>query len=464
VRPRSLRARLVGAAALATLVAVALLGVTVELALNHELRSSLDHSLRQRAVDVARLSASAPALLNTPGSLDAPLGGRQLSVEVVDRQSRIVARSASLGGRLLPAGKLLRDAIAHGRSGFRDEHLGKEPIRLRIVPVADTGGPAAGGAVLVASSTSEIEDTLGSLRRLIALFALGAALLGALAAAVLTGRGLRPLRRLSDAAGRIEQTGDPSQRLPDAPARDELGELSQTLNRMLATLERARATERRFLADASHELRTPLTSLRGNAAYIARHGADAEALADLEADAARLGRLLDDLLALEREQAAQRPREPVRLDELVARVVQDEPGVDVEACEPAAVTGERGALERALTNLIENARVHGPADGRIAVALRARGDRVLLSVSDEGAGIPVGDVDHAVQRFWRGAAAGGRPGSGLGLAIVDATVARHGGRLTIEGPRFTLDLPALKDFSRSPGTLTSASHENEVRT
>src|SRR5438046_2852820 len=90
----------------------------------------------------------------------------------------------------------------------------------------------------------------------------------------------------------------PRARAGTAPARDELGELSDTLNRMLAALERARETERRFLADASHELRTPLTSLRGNAAYIARHGAEADALADLEADAARLGRLLDDLLAL----------------------------------------------------------------------------------------------------------------------------------------------------------------------
>src|SRR5207253_5772119 len=128
-------------------------------------------------------------------------------------------------------------------------------------------------------------------------------------------------------------------RLPDPDTDDEVGELARTLNRMLAALDRARETERRFLADASHELRTPLTALRGNAAYIARHGADRDALADLEADAARIGRLLDDLLALEREQAAQRPREPVRLDELVAAATRDEPDIEVEACEPAAVTG-----------------------------------------------------------------------------------------------------------------------------
>ena len=89
---------------------------------------------------------------------------------------------------------------------------------------------------------------------------------------------------------------------------------------MLESLERARATERRFLADASHELRTPLTSLRGNAAYVARHGADAEALRDIEDDVVRLARLLDDLLALEREDGASRPVELVRLSEVVDAV------------------------------------------------------------------------------------------------------------------------------------------------
>ena len=92
MRPATLRFRLIGAAALATLAAVALLGIAVELLLSSQLHSSLDSSLRDRAGQVARLSVSAPALLTTPGTLDAPLGGRELSVQVVDRQARIVAR------------------------------------------------------------------------------------------------------------------------------------------------------------------------------------------------------------------------------------------------------------------------------------------------------------------------------------------------------------------------------------
>ncbi|MDQ6750701.1 MAG: HAMP domain-containing histidine kinase [Actinomycetota bacterium] len=453
MRPRTLRARLVGAAALATLAAVALLGVSVELLLSDQLHSSLDRSLRQRASQVARLSVAAPTLLTTPGTLEAPLGGRELSVQVVDRRRRIVARSSSLGGRLLPGGALERSVVRRGRPGFRDARLGAEPIRLYVAPIADAGGPAAGGAVLVGSSVAEIDDTLDRLRGLIALSAGGAALLGALAAALLTGRGLRPLRRLSAAAGDIERTGDPARRLPDTPTRDEVGELSRTLNRMLGALERAQQTERRFLADASHELRTPLTSLRGNAAYIAAHGPDAGVLSDLEFDAARLGRLLEDLLALEREEAAPGPREPVRLDALAAEAARRSPEVEVEAAHPVSVDGEPDALARALSNLINNARVHGPAGGGIAVAVQARGGRARLTVRDEGPGLTPEDAARAVRRFWRGPGVGERPGSGLGLAIVAATARRHGGALEIDGSRFTIDLPALKDLSESGASL-----------
>ncbi|MCA1688909.1 MAG: HAMP domain-containing histidine kinase [Actinobacteria bacterium] len=318
--------------------------------------------------------------------------------------------------------------------------------------MADAGGPVAGGAVLVASSTAEIEDTLGKIRALVAFSALAAGLLGAAGAALLTQRGLRPLRRLADGAREIADTHDASRRLPAGAVGGELGELTRTLNRMLDSLERARATERRFLADASHELRTPLTSLRGNAAYVARHGADADALLDIEADVARLARLLDDLLALEREDAASRPSEAVRLAEVAEAVCDGHPDVEVTIEDDVGVRGERGALERALGNLVENARRHGPPEGTIDVTLRRRGATALLSVTDRGTGLDPAQVELAFQRFWRGPAAG-RPGSGLGLSIVAATAARHGGRVAVDGARFTLELPVLTDLSEPRARL-----------
>ena len=147
------------------------------------------------------------------------------------------------------------------------------------------------------------------------------ALLAALAAAGLTRRGLRPLRRLAAAAGEIERTADPAQRLPEPATVDEIGQLTGVLNRMLSSLEQARASERRFLADASHELRTPVTTLLGNAEYAVRHGADAEVLQELRDDAAGLARLVDSLLLLERAGATTPALEPLELASLVRAVV-----------------------------------------------------------------------------------------------------------------------------------------------
>jgi signal transduction histidine kinase len=448
----TLRARLIGAAAAATVGAVAVLGATVLVLVYHQLHHELDTTLRARAADVARLAVSAPSLLTAPGALEAPFGGRQLSVEVVDRHGRIFTRSPSLGGRLLPGGPALAAALARGQGAYVDARLSGEPIREFVAPVADAGGPVAGGAVLVGSSTAEIEDTLRKVRALVVFSALAAGLLGAAGAALLTQRGLRPLRRLADGAREIADTQDASRRLPIGPAGGELAELAGTLNRMLESLERSRATERRFLADASHELRTPLTSLRGNAAYVARHGADAEALHDIEADAGRLARLLDDLLALEREDGATRPAELVSLRAIVDSVCADQPDIRVHVEREAAVRGEPGALERALRNLIENARVHGPAGEAIDVGLDERDGTARMSVADRGPGLDPGEVELAFQRFWRGAA-GGRPGSGLGLSIVAATAARHGGRVQVDGSRFTIELPAVRGFSEPRPTL-----------
>jgi signal transduction histidine kinase len=449
----SLRARLAAASAAAILVALALLGIAATLVVEDQLRGTVDRDLRRRAVDVAQLAAVTPGLLEARGSLDLGSGGRQLWVEVRDREGRIVARSDALRGRLLPGTAIRESALHDGRAGFADDRLGDDPVRLYAAPLAATNGPAGGGTVVVASSMGDIEDIFGRLRDAIALAALAAAVLGGLLATALTARGLRPLRRLAVGARAISEAPDVGRRLPEAATRDEVGELSDALNRMLDALDHAREAERRLLADASHELRTPVTSLRGNAAFARRHGADAELLADLEADAERLSRLVEDLLALEREAGAELPGEEVDLEAVVAAVAA--PPVVVTETAPLAVRGQSGPLERALHNLVENASVHGPADGEVRVSLARRGDEAVLAVSDDGPGIPREQAESAPRRFWRGpdAAAGGRPGSGLGLAIVAATAARHGGRLEIDGATVALALPLVRELSKPARTV-----------
>ena len=427
--------------------AVVVVGAGVGVLESRDLHRSLDRSLRQRAIEVSQLSASAPALLTRAGALDTTLGGAQLRVEVLDRRGRIVARSLSLGGRLLPARQLATRAIVRGQGAYATEVSNGERLRLYAAPLADFGGPAAGGAVVVAASQKDVESTLGDLRLLLVLAGVVAAALAALGVFVLLRRALRPLTRLADAATDVERTGDPRRRLPVPGTNDEVGRLAETLNAMLASLERSREVERRFLADASHELRTPLTALLGNVAYLTRHGLNEEVLADLDRDAERLAQLADALLALSREEAASRPKTVVRLDLLAQEAAQLDERVDVVATEPIAVQGDARALERALGNLVENARVHGPADGKIVIRAERAGDLAELSVTDEGGGLRPEEARLAFQRFWRRSSE--RPGSGLGLAIVRATAERHGGRAYAEGARFAIELPALRDFSGS---------------
>jgi len=451
VRSAGIQARVAVAAAVAIVVAVAALGVAVLGRLDAQLNDVLDRQLRARATEVARLAASTPDLLMEPGALEGRLGGSPLFVQVIDPRGRIVARSSGLGSRVLPETAVIDGALDDRRAGYGVARLGADPIRVYAAPLGELGrGPAAGGAVVVAGTTTEIEDTLDSTRGFVIIASLAAALLAAGLATVLARRALRPLRRLSSGARAIEATGDASKRLPDPHVRDEVGALAETLNAMLASLERAREAEQRFVGDASHELRTPLTALRGNLAYVSRHGADPEVLADIEADATRLGVLLDDLLALAREDAAAPLHgEPVDLAEL-AREAADE-RTDVRA-EPAIVQGERPALERAVGNLVANARRHG--QGRVAIEVTGDGDRARLSVSDEGPGLTPEQAEHAFERFWRSPGAP-TPGSGLGLAIVRAIAERHGGRVTVEGSRFTIDLPASQGSLKDPTDTSS---------
>ena len=445
-RPQTLRVRLVLAAAGATLAALALFGVATVVVVRHELRGSLDTALRQRASQVAQLAVSAPAVLNSPGALESPVSGRQIVVEVLDAHGRILGRSLTLGARLLPQGRLTRAAIASGATGFEDVELDGRLFRLYAAPIA-LSGPAGGGAVLVASDTTDIARTTDHLGFVVVLIGVGVALLSALLAALLTRRGLLPLRRLADAAGEIERTADPSRRLPASGAPDEIGQLTGVLNRMLASLEAARAGERRFLADASHELRTPVTTLLGNVEFAARHGADPEVLEELQRDARRLARLVDDLLVLERAGGAAVSGDRVDLGGVVSSVVRAHARekVVIEAGDPVSVRGDESELTRAVENLVENALVHGPAGGSVTVSVGLSSDSsyALLTVCDEGPGPDRGDYDRLFERFWRGPGASSRPGSGLGLSIVAAIAARHGGTVRVEGSTFTIVLPAL---------------------
>jgi two-component system OmpR family sensor kinase len=278
--------------------------------------------------------------------------------------------------------------------------------------------------------------------------------------------GLRPLEGIGATAGAIA-AGDLSRRVEPATDRTEVGRLGLALNAMLAQIEAAfeerRASEnrlRRFVADASHELRTPLTSIRGYAELF-RRGADsrpedlAKSMQRIEAEAARMGVLVDDLLLLARlDQGRPLEREPLDLARIVeeavdsARAVEPDRAIDLELHGPALVSGDGGRLRQAVDNLLDNARVHTPASSRVQVTLSPDDGVVLLTVADEGPGLPAEVATRAFERFYRGDSSRSRSmgGAGLGLSIVAAIVEAHGGTVTVgseegAGATFEVRLP-----------------------
>ena len=157
----SIRLRSILAAAVSTMLAVVVLGSAVDVLVARHLHHGLDKTLRTRAVEVAQLAASAPALVTQPGALDAPVGSTQAMVEVVDRRDRIVSRSLSLGGRVLPR-SIAKQAISSGRGSYVTVDFGDERLRVYSAPLADVAG---GGAVLVAASTADVVDTVARCAR-----------------------------------------------------------------------------------------------------------------------------------------------------------------------------------------------------------------------------------------------------------------------------------------------------------
>ncbi len=331
--------------------------------------------------------------------------------------------------------------------------------------VQATGPLPDRGTLVVAIPLTEMQATLRRLLGIELLVTIAVIVLVAGLAWWLVRVGLRPLEGIGATAGAIA-AGDLSRRVEPADDRTEVGRLGTSLNAMLAQIEVAfeerRASEarlRRFIADASHELRTPLTSIRGYAELF-RRGADtrpedlATSMARIEAEAERMGVLVDDLLLLARlDQGRPLAREPVDLAQVAAdavdaaRAIDPARRIELEAEAPAVLSGDAGRLRQVLDNLLENARVHVPDGTPTRVRVGVDGGDVVLTVADDGPGMDADTAARAFERFYRGDPARSRAtgGAGLGLSIVAAIVEAHGGTVALlptdTGATFEVRIP-----------------------
>jgi signal transduction histidine kinase len=335
----------------------------------------------------------------------------------------------------------------------------------------ENGAPIGRLIVQYARPVAGTEATVHRVELFLFLGVLAGSVFALIAGIAIARRAMSPIAALTAAASEIARTRDPSRRIPEPEADDEVAELAHTLEGMLRELDAARseiestlARQRQFVADASHELRTPLTSVLANLELLADRSEVGQLPGDM-GDAARsalrssqrMRRLVGDLLLLARTDAARIvPREPIDLAQVVVEAAgelgpvsgEHEISLDVR---PAVVEAARDELHRLAINLLENALRHTPPGTEVQVSTRTVGDAVELVVQDNGPGVPAELAPTLFERFVRGA--GDRGGSfGLGLAIVQAVAVSHGGSVTLEeraegtGARFVVRLPAYSDL------------------
>jgi signal transduction histidine kinase len=349
--------------------------------------------------------------------------------------------------------------VATATNRFIDLTYAGVSYRAATVPIlSKQGAPVAVFEVALPTAASRDlgAEILASLLGVAAaVIVLGTAL------AVLAARAsLRPLTRAADTAARVTQSSLTRRIEYDGPP-DEVGRMVDAINEMLDRLERAFGEQRRFTADASHELRTPLAVITGHLELLCEVELDEEERAEelhvISDEVARMGRLVDDLLALARLEAggtsARQPLEVASmLDEAAARGrALGERVIVVHAGPDLWIDGDPDQLDRAFLNLVGNAVAHTEQGGAITLSARRSGNNVEVTVADNGPGIRADELDRVFDRFYRasGPRPGGSGGSGLGLAITSRLVELHDGTISAAnrpegGAVFTVRFPRIE--------------------
>ncbi|MCV7433844.1 HAMP domain-containing sensor histidine kinase [Mycolicibacterium bacteremicum] len=421
-------------AASVVLGALAVTAIVVSWVLYQSMLTGVDNAAAARVARVAGVVAT-----GGPAGLDAELlstDTRILAVQVIDDQGAVVRRSPGAPDTpLIPI-----DQIGPGPLiGMPEHNSALGPIRFSAQSIT---GPDADRYIIVVGEgsravTSTVTTVIGAL-------AVAAPVVIGVSAAATYLLVRRSMRSVDDIRSRVAEitTSDLTGRVPVPEGRDEIAALAVTMNEMLARVEAGHAAQQRFVGDASHELRSPLATIISALEVAQAHPEllNTElAQHTLMPEAQRMRSLIDDLLLLARadERGWNLRRDDVDLDDVavteVERLRREARGsVQVTAAiEPVRVSGDPGALARVLRNLLDNAARH--AASVVEIELRSVGEDAVLTVGDDGPGIPAGDRRRVFDRFVRLDEGRSRDagGTGLGLAIVAEIVAAHRGRVSI---------------------------------
>lgn len=421
-----LRLRLTAVFVVVMGLALAAIGVFVYLRTEQNIDDSIAQALSSRQSALREFASHPPVGARS----HIPAGERD--AQLLNRDGTVLESSPAGEGPMLSPAQV-RQAVG-ARSAF-ERH---ERVRYLAGPARVDGRTVV---AVAATSLAEHEHALEGLTGALVIGGPLALLIGAAIAYAVASGALRPIemmRRRAASIGRAE----PEARLPVPAIEDEVRRLAVTLNEMLARLEESADTERRLVANASHELRTPLAALQAELELALRPGTserDLRAAAErAHRDVLRLSELSNGLLALSlQEEQPPLIAQPIDAGSLLGDVAADlEHRVSEEGRRivvrpsSALVHGDPAALRRALTNLVENALVHG--DGLITLGADETAHHVAVWVQDEGT-IDQSTAGIAFERFARGPDSVTRPGAGLGLALVRTIARQHGGEAVLTG-------------------------------
>jgi signal transduction histidine kinase len=460
---------------------LAIVGTFAYVELGRDMRKSLDSAILAATDEIRdRLPQASTADERTA----AGVATTEIQSQVLDGQGRVVSGStAELAGQPLLTPAQFRQ-VRDGAPLFADSTGATEPMRVHAFAV---DGVAGVSAVVLAADLGPVSEARQAYLSSVFPIALVAAGLAAVSGLLAARRALHPVARLTREAAELG-SGDLSRRLAVSATQDELSRLGRTLNQMLQRLEDSVQRERDFTADASHELRTPLAIMRAELELTLQRADDGEARASVVSaleECDRLQGLAEDLLLIARAESIELDsRTPLDLGDVTDTVLHRLGGlaerehIVLSRSGEAVVHGDPRALERALSNLVENALRHVGPGGRVDVTIesdvdsrtvarsasghavhgteRAALGAVRWKVTDNGPGIPPEDRDRLIQRFTRADRSHAPAGAGLGLAIVDTVARGHGGTMSLDtspggGLQVTLTLPP-----RGSGTDTGA--------
>ncbi len=440
-----LRAQVAAAIALVSMLAIGVTFVALYAGTGSRLRGQVDAQLRTQADE---WQATLGQRVSTAAALK-QAAQRFVAAQRYHAESQIVVVQTAAGHTISNDAEV----VANERGSLERGLLASEPglrtvsvpeagsMRILTVPV-DQGGRRL-GTFRVAIPLSPVAQAQSSLLRTFAVVGVPAIILAITAGVAIAGLIAAPLRRMARVALAVD-AGDLSMRVGRLPGRGETSALAEAFDRMLERLERAFRRQRDFVSDASHELRTPLTVLRAQVEMLdretdgqRRHEGTTVMLRRLD----ELDRLVGDMLTLASAEAGQLiETRPIELSGFFEDLRRDLPLFGDRRFEVTSVAGtvvaDPDRLTQVLRNLVRNAVTHTPAGGRISVRARALGDRLEITVTDDGPGIPPAELERIFERFHRlgQGRSRDRGGSGLGLAIARAIVEAHSGTISAQSP------------------------------